>query len=58
MIIKTVIIAVAGVTAGGKTTAINELKKKMKISKSIHFYDYDFNGEVDDFHQWVMDGAD
>lgn len=58
MIRKIVIIAVAGVTAGGKTTTINELKKKMKGAKSLHFDDYDFEGEVDDFHQWVMDGAD
>ena len=58
MIKKIVIIAVAGVTAGGKTTTINELKKKMKGAKSLHFDDYDFEGEVDDFHQWVMDGAD
>lgn len=58
MIIKTVIIAVAGVTAGGKTTTINELKKKMKSAKSLHFDDYDFEGEVDNFHQWVLDGAD
>lgn len=44
MIIKTVIIAVAGVTAGGKTTTINELKKKIKSAKSLHFDDYDFEG--------------
>ena len=55
---RAVIIVVAGVTAGGKTTTINELKKKIKNSKSLHFDDYDFEGEVDDFHQWVMDGAD
>ena len=55
---KSVVIAVAGVTAGGKTTTINELKKKMKSAKSLHFDDYNFEGEVDDFHQWVMAGAD
>ena len=48
----------AGVTAGGKTTIINELKKKMKSAKSLHFDDYDFEGEVEDFHQWVINGAD
>lgn len=58
MIKKSLIIAVSGVTAGGKTTIINELKKKMKSAKSLHFDDYDFEGEVDDFHQWVMNGAD
>lgn len=55
---KAVIIAVSGVTAGGKTTIINELKKKIKSAKSLHFDDYDFEGEVEDFHQWVMNGAD
>lgn len=55
---KAVVIAVAGVAAGGKTTTINELKKKMINAKSLHFDDYNFEGEVDDFHQWVMDGAD
>ena len=58
MINKAVIIAVSGVTAGGKTTIINELKKKMKSAKLLHFDDYDFEGEVEDFHQWVMNGAD
>jgi uridine kinase len=55
---KAVIISVAGVTAGGKTTTINELKKKIKNSKSLHFDDYDFEGEIDDFNEWVMNGAD
>ena len=58
MIKKAVVIAVSGVTVSGKTTAINNLKKKMKSAKSLHFDDYDFEGEVDDFHKWVMDGAD
>ncbi|WP_243156291.1 hypothetical protein [Clostridium sp. C2-6-12] len=55
---KPVIIAVSGVTASGKTTIINELNKKIKNSKSLHFDDYDFEGEVEDFHQWVVNGAD
>lgn len=58
MIKKAVAIAVAGVTASGKTTTINGLKKKLKNAKSLHFDDYDFEGEVNDFHLWVMDGAD
>ncbi|HII4443778.1 hypothetical protein QTI54_08855 [Clostridium perfringens] len=55
---KTVIIAVSGVTASGKTTIINELKKNIKSAKSLHFDDYDFEGEVEDFYQWVINGAD
>ncbi|NMF07778.1 hypothetical protein ACUH7Y_16555 [Clostridium beijerinckii] len=58
MINKAIIIAVSGVTASGKTTIINELKKKIKDAKSLHFDDYDFEGEVEDFYQWVMNGAD
>ncbi len=52
------IIAVAAVTAGGKTTIVNELKKRLRNAQSLHFDDYTFEGEVDDFHQWVLDGAD
>ncbi len=58
MIKKAVVIAVSGVTASRKTTIINELKKKMKSAKSLHFDDYKFDGDVDDFHKWVIDGAD
>ncbi|MDE6132381.1 MAG: hypothetical protein K2G04_03260 [Oscillospiraceae bacterium] len=51
------IIAVAAVTAGGKTTVVNELKKQLQNSQSLHFDDYTFDGEVDNFYQWVLDGA-
>ena len=52
------IIAVSAVTAGGKTTAVNAVKKKLPRCASLHFDDYSFEGEVEDFHQWVLDGAD
>lgn len=52
------IISVAAVTAGGKTTVVNELKKRLGNSQSLHFDDYTFEGEVEDFHQWVRGGAD
>ena len=51
-------IAIAAVTAGGKTTVVNELKKRLPRCASLHFDDYSFEGEVEDFHQWVLDGAD
>ena len=51
------IIAVAAVTAGGKTTIVNGLKKRLRNSQSLHFDDYTFEGEVDNFYQWVLDGA-
>lgn len=52
------IIAIAAVTAGGKTTVVNEIKKRLPRCASLHFDDYSFEGEVEDFHQWVLDGAD
>lgn len=51
------IISVAAVTAGGKTTIVNELKKRLRNSRSLHFDNYNFEGEVDNFYQWVLDGA-
>lgn len=52
------VIAIAAVTAGGKTTIINEIKKKLPRTKSLHFDDYSFDGAVDDYYRWVLDGAD
>ncbi|MBR6766661.1 MAG: hypothetical protein IKM02_01785 [Clostridia bacterium] len=52
------IIAIAAVTAGGKTTLVNEIKKRIPNTQSLHFDDYTFEGEVENFHQWVMEGAD
>lgn len=51
------IISVASVTAGGKTTIVNELKKRLRNSQSLHFDNYTFEGEVDNFYQWVLNGA-
>ncbi len=52
------IIAIGAVTAGGKTTVVRELSKKLKKAKSLHFDDYSFEGEVDDFNEWTKQGAD
>lgn len=51
------IISVAGVTSGGKTTIVNELTKRLRNSQALHFDKYDFTGGVDNFFQWVNDGA-
>ena len=51
-------IAIAAVTAGGKTTIVNELKKQIANTKVLHFDDYSFEGEVDDFYEWTKQGAD
>lgn len=52
------IIAIAAVTAGGKTTLINALEECLPGAQSLHFDDYTFEGEVEDFHRWTLDGAD
>lgn len=52
------VIAIAAVTGGGKTTIVNAIKSELKNVKSLHFDDYSFDGEVEDFHEWVMQGAD
>ena len=51
------IIAIAAVTAGGKTTIVNEIKHQMQNVKALHFDDYSFEGEADDFYAWVRQGA-
>lgn len=52
------VVAIAAVTAGGKTTTVNEIKKQLSNVQTLHFDDYVFEGEVDNFYQWVLDGAD
>lgn len=51
------IISIAAVTAGGKTTIVNEIKKQVKNVMTLHFDDYAFEGEVDDFYGWGKNGA-
>ena len=48
--------AIAAVTAGGKTTLVNALAERLPASRSLHFDDYTFEGEVEDFRQWELDG--
>lgn len=55
---KTKVIAVAAVSAGGKTATINEIKRRLPQIISLHFDDYTFEGQVDDFYRWVIDGVD
>ena len=51
------VIAIAAVTAGGKTTTVNELKRRLSNVQTLHFDDYTFENEVNNFYQWVLDGA-
>lgn len=52
------VIAISAVTAGGKTTVVNALERRFPKACALHFDDYSFEGEVHDFHRWVLDGAD
>ena len=52
------IITVAAVAAGGKTSTVNALAQRLPKAKVLYFDDYTFEGEVEDFYQWVVDGAD
>lgn len=52
------VVAVAAVTAGGKTTVVNELKHRFPNTQTLHFDAYSFEGAVDDYDQWVLNGAD
>lgn len=52
------IIAFGAVTAGGKTTVVNAIKDRLPRTASLHFDDYSFEGEVEDFSKWVSEGAD
>lgn len=45
------IIAIGAVTAGGKTTVVNAIKARLPRTASLHFDDYSFVGEPDDFTQ-------
>ncbi len=52
------IIAIGAVTAGGKTTVVNAMKDRLPRTAVLHFDDYTFKGEVEDFSEWVSEGAD
>lgn len=52
------IISVSAVTAGGKTTVVNAIKDRLPRTASLHFDDYSFEGEVEDFSKWISEGAD
>ncbi len=52
------VVAIAAVTAGGKTTVVHEIKKRLPRTAALYFDDYSFDGEVENFYQWVLDGAD
>ncbi len=52
------IISITAPTGGGKTTLARALRERLPRACSLHFDDYTFEGEVDDFAAWVRDDAD
>lgn len=54
---RPLIIAIAAVSGGGKTTAIQLLNKELANSTAFFFDDYDFAGP-DNLIEWVHRGAD
>lgn len=55
---KPKVITISAVSGGGKTTLIDELKKRLPLAQVIYFDDYDFQECPDDLFQWVQNGAD
>ncbi|WP_205138013.1 AAA family ATPase [Virgibacillus halotolerans] len=51
------VIAIAGVSGGGKTTIAKHLNEKLQNSKALFFDDYDFDGP-DNIIDWIDKGAD
>ncbi|MEN2465632.1 hypothetical protein [Ornithinibacillus sp. JPR2-1] len=51
-----IVIAIAAVSGGGKTTVTSELKGKLHNSKALFFDEYDFDGP-DDFVGWIENGS-
>lgn len=50
------VVAIAGVSGGGKTTIAKHLNERLHNSKTLFFDDYDFDGPNDIIH-WVDKGA-
>lgn len=48
------IIAIAAVTAGGKTTAVNGIKHRLKNTQSLHFDDYSFEAQLKIFTNGLL----
>lgn len=55
---RPIVIAIAAVSGGGKTTVVKSLNEELESSKALHFDDYDFEECPEDFFQWVQNGAD
>ncbi|SER56209.1 AAA family ATPase [Salipaludibacillus aurantiacus] len=54
---RPVVVAIAGVSGGGKTTLAEYLREKLYKSDILYFDDYEFEGP-EDIIDWVDSGAD
>jgi uridine kinase len=54
---KPMVIAIAGVSGGGKTTIVTELQQKLPSAKALYFDEYDFKEAPEDFSKWLEEGA-
>jgi uridine kinase len=50
------VVAIAAVSGGGKTTIASHLKEKLSNSKAIYFDDYDFDAP-EDIIEWIDNGC-
>lgn len=55
---KPLVIAIAAVSGGGKTTVTNRLTYTLGNSKALYFDEYEFEDLPDDLCEWVERGAD
>ncbi|TWT24351.1 hypothetical protein [Planomicrobium sp. CPCC 101110] len=53
---KPLVIAIGGVSGGGKTTIVTQLKQQFGKAEALYFDSYDFEGPENVF-QWIEDGA-
>ncbi|MFD3450209.1 hypothetical protein ACFDTO_37150 [Microbacteriaceae bacterium 4G12] len=52
-----IVIAISGVSGGGKTTITKELGRHLDSAQVLSFDDYDFDNSPDDICEWVESGA-
>lgn len=51
-----IVIAIAAVSGGGKTTITSNLKEKLQNCKTLFFDDYNFDGP-NDIIEWIDNGG-
>jgi len=52
------VISFSAVSGGGKTAVVTEILQKLPNARALYFDDFDFEGAVEDYAQWVREGAD